>query len=665
MCGIGGLIASRAVDQAGIASRMAAQLQHRGPDGAAWYHDTAALLVHTRLGIIDLETGDQPLHNEEQNLWLICNGEIYNHIELRRELERKGHSFYSRSDCEVILHLYEEYGLSFVDQLNGQFAFCLWDARAQKAILVRDRVGIAPLFYSLDDGGLWFASEIKAILSGRQQAPRANLAAFRQMLNFWAPIAPDTIFEGIHEVPAGEMLIFQNGKLEQQRYWDLRFPRAQDYVPVDEEQAAEELYQRLNEAVHVRLQADVPVAAYLSGGLDSAVISTLMRGHIGSKFQTFSLTFSDPGLDESSHQQLMAETIGTLHHSAHCDDQAITAGFMAAVWQAETPLIRTAPIPMGVLSALARECGARVVLTGEGADEILGGYDIFKEAKLRRFWSRQPDSRWRPLLLKRLYPYLDLPNDQAGNYLANFFAIGVEEPEHPLFSHQPRINMTGRLVDFMAAEHRQHSCDPQQQLIEKLPADFYQWSHFCQAQYLEIKTLMTGYLLSTQGDRMLMWNAVEGRFPFLDHHVIEYANSLHPSLKMRVLQEKYLLKKAMANKLPSVISQRHKQPYRAPMSRALFAEREPDFISFLLAEDRLRDYGYFDEARVALLLRKARAGRLLGYKDNVALVMILSMQSWHHQFIENFSVNFAAEYPLRQLKRMQAAVHTTPFAPSS
>lgn len=649
MCGVAGLISKTPLhNPAAIAQRMAAQLRHRGPDGTAWYSDAAALLVHTRLSTIDLETGTQPLYNEDRSLWLVCNGEIYNHVELRRELEAKGHRFRSRSDCEVILHLYEECGLSFVEQLNGQFAFCLWDSTKQTAILVRDRVGIAPLFYSQRNGDFWFGSEVKAIMAGTQEAPTANMAAFRQMLSFWAPVSPSTIFSGVKEVRPGEMLVYEHGLLHAHRYWDLRFPAKDEYVAVDEGKAADELRYRLSEATRLRLRADVPVAAYLSGGLDSAVITSLMRGLSDESFKTFSLTFGDPGLDESDHQKLMAEHLQTVHHSAHCDDRAIAAGFMAAVWQAESPLIRTAPIPMGLLSALAKECGARVVLTGEGADEVLGGYDIFKEAKLRRFWARNADSQWRPLLLQRLYPYLKLSRGEASTYLNNFFGSGVDEPDHPLFSHQPRINTTGRLADFLAPEHQLPSPegdDPQAQLIETLPAEFYQWSHFSQAQYLEMKTLMSGYLLSTQGDRMLMWNGVEGRFPFLDHHVIEFANGLHPSLKMRVLQEKYLLKKAMQDKIPAAITKRYKQPYRAPMSSAFFAQgeqAEPDYLRFLLSEDKLRDYGYFDVGKVALLLRKARAGRLIGYKDNVALVMILSMQSWHYQFVENFPSNFMA-----------------------
>lgn len=658
MCGIAGWITADSgpaefIDDGRImAARMAAQLQHRGPDGAAFYKDEAALLVHTRLAVTDLEGGDQPLHNEDKTLWLICNGEIYNHLELRHELEARGHRFQTRSDCEVILHLYEEQGLRFVDELNGQFAFCLWDARERRAILVRDRVGMAPLFYSQDNGDLWFGSEIKAILAGQQKRPRADLAAFRQLLSFWAPVSPATIFSGVFEVPPGTILIYQKGSMAERNYWDLCFPRQQDYAVVDEAQAAQALYGHLNDAVGLRLGADVPVGAYLSGGLDSAVIASLMRNHSDESWQTFSLTFSDSGLDESPHQKIMAEHLGSRHSSAHCNDQAVVAGFTAAVWQAESPLIRSAPIPMGLLSAHARECGVRVVLTGEGADEILGGYDIFKEAKLRRFWSRNPDSQWRPLLLQRLYPYLDLPQGQAIAFLKRSFGSGVDEPDDPLFSHQQRINGTGRLVDFLAPEHHGWEDDPGQKLIASLPADFGEWAHFCQAQYLEVKTLMSGYLLSTQGDRMLMWNGVAGRFPFLDHKLIEYANSLHPSLKMRVLQEKYLLKQAMADKLPEAIIRRHKQPYRAPMSKALFSQGEPEFLGFLCSEAKLRDYGYFDAARVAHLLRKARAGRLTGYKDNVALVVILSMQSWHHQFIENFSRNFTAEYPLHSLRRV-------------
>lgn len=650
MCGIAGLIGRGAGEQGEtIAERMAAQLWHRGPDGASCHLDAGAMLVHTRLSIIDLATGAQPLHNEDKSIWLVCNGEIFNFVELRAQLKVRGHQFHTQSDCEVIIHLYEEYGLDFVDHLNGQFAFCLWDSASALAVLVRDRVGIAPLYYSQQTEGLWFASEVKAILAGRQERPRLDADAFNQFLSFWAPVSPRSMFDGIREVSPGEMLVYRDGQLEARRYWDLDFPEPGNYEAVDADQAAAHVRELLEDATRIRLRADVPVAAYLSGGLDSSAIVSLIREQSRAPLETFSLTFTDGNLDESAFQAEVVRRLRTHHSSVACGDDDIVERFEQAVWHAESPLIRSAPVPMSLLSRLVNQAGTRVVLTGEGADEVFGGYDIFKETKLRRFWARNPRSAWRPLLIKRLYPYLNLPQGNAGDYLARFFGSGVDEARHPLFSHQPRIESTGKIRQFLSDQMRaQLTVSPEQSLVGSLPSTFSRWSWFCQAQYLEMKTLMAGYLLSAQGDRMLMQNAVEGRFPFLDHRVIEYANRLDPRLKMRVLDEKHILKRAVRDLVPPSILQRYKQPYRAPMSQAFIGGKEPEYLRYLLSEAKLTEYGYFDSKKVGMLLKKIRAGRALGYKDNMALIVVLSTQSWHQQFIEEFSGRFAVRPMARQ-----------------
>jgi asparagine synthase (glutamine-hydrolysing) len=650
MCGIAGLIGTRPEDNGeAIAERMAAQLWHRGPDGAACHLDARALLVHTRLSVIDLSTGAQPLHNEDKTIWLVCNGEIFNYVELRSHLQERGHRFSTRSDCEVVIHLYEEYGLDFVDHLNGQFAFCLWDSVSGSAVLVRDRVGIAPLFYSEQSAGLWFASEVKAILAGRQERPRMDVDAFNQLLSFWAPVSPRSMFDGISEVSPGEMLVYRDGQLEARRYWDLDFPESGDYEAIDADQAAARVRELLEDATRIRLRADVPVAAYLSGGLDSSTIVSLIRQQSEAPLKTFSLTFADGGLDESSFQAEVVRRLQTAHSSVACSNDKIAKRFEQAVWHAESPLVRSAPIPMSLLSQLVNRDGTRVVMTGEGADEVFGGYDIFKEAKLRRFWARNAESAWRPLLIRKLYPYLNLSRGNAGDYLTRFFGSGVDDTSDPLFSHQPRINSTGKIRQFLSNQlAAQLTASPEQSLVESLPPTFRRWSWFCQAQYLEMKTLMAGYLLSAQGDRMLMQNAVEGRFPFLDHRVIEYANQLDPRLKMRVLDEKHILKRAVRDLVPPSILQRYKQPYRAPMSQAFVGGKEPEYLRYLLSEAKLNEYGYFDSKKVAMLLKKIRAGRAQGYKDNMALIVVLSTQSWHQQFVEEFSSRFAVRPAARQ-----------------
>ncbi|MCF6282492.1 MAG: asparagine synthase (glutamine-hydrolyzing) [Candidatus Polarisedimenticolaceae bacterium] len=623
-----------------LAKRMAAQLLHRGPDGAGYYADESVVLAHTRLSIIGLSGGQQPIHNEDKSIWVVFNGEIFNYLELRAELKKKGHKFYTDTDTEVLVHLYEEHGEDFVSKLNGQFAICLWDRRRKKALLIRDRVGIAPLYFQQTPKGVYFGSEIKAILAGTGKSPKLNIEALDQLLSCWTPVAPNSIFDGIFQISPGEMIVIHSGKLVTKQYWDLQFPANNQFEDISEDEAIETVHDLLFDATRIRLRADVPVAAYLSGGLDSSILVSLIKHIDSAPLQTFSLTFADKGLDEEKYQAIMVDRLATKHASIHCANEDLGEHFLDSIWHIESPVIRTAPIPMGMLSSLVHENQYKVVLTGEGADEVFGGYDIFKETKIREFWSRNPASKWRPLLIKKLYPYLDLSRSNNQAFLRNFFGDGVEEPNYPLFSHMPRSITTAKIKQFYSdATKEQLSGNAAEALIATLPAGYDDWALFNKAQYLEIKTLMGGYLLSSQGDRMLMKNSVEGRFPFLDHRVIEFANRLKPSLKMKVLNEKYVLKKAMEQYLPKNIVKRYKQPYRAPNIPAFFGDKKFDYVDDLLSSESIGQSGYFDSKKVSLLMKKIRAGRPVSYKDNMALVLILSTQAWHHMFVNQFSEN--------------------------
>lgn len=639
MCGIAGIISNQTlnVDVEQTAMSMAQSITHRGPDGAGYYSDSKALLVHTRLSIIDLASGDQPIHNQDKTVWVVFNGEIYNFIELREDLIEKGYHFYTKSDTEVIVHLYQEYGDEFVQFLNGQFAICLWDTKNQRALLIRDRVGIAPLYYAQENDSLLFASEVKAILTAREEKPKLNLSALDQLLTFWAPVSPNTVFEGVYEISPGQMAVFENGKLVKSKYWDLNFPPKSGFEPVNEKESCEKVHDLLIDATKLRLRSDVPVAAYLSGGLDSSILVSCINNFTDTQLTTFSLTFADKGMDESSYQQQMVDQLKTAHKSVACADEDVSKNFLDSIWHIESPIIRTAPIPMGILSGLVKENDYKVVLTGEGADEIFGGYDLFKETKLRAFWAKNPDSSWRPALINRLYPYLNLSQGKANTFLQNFFGGGVDKPNYPLFSHMPRWFATSKIKQFYSAETNERLAEnAEEELISTLPSNFEEWDLFNKAQYLEVKTLMSGYLLNSQGDRMLMKNSVEGRFPFLDHRVIEHANTLDPRLKMKVLNEKYILKQSMGKYLPNDIVNRYKQPYRAPNIPSFFGEHENEYVDELLAQDTVDRYGYFDGKKVSMLVKKIRAGRSIGQKDNMALVSILSTQAWHRMFIENF-----------------------------
>lgn len=639
MCGIAGILdlGARVAASEAELRQMIVQLKHRGPDGYGFYRDQGVGLAHARLSIIDLSGGTQPIHNEDQTVWVVFNGEIFNYIELRQDLEKAGHKFYTHSDTEVIVHLYEEYGDDFARYLNGQFAIALWDKPKQRLVLLRDRPGILPLYYSIRAGRLFFASEIKSILAGLGNAPTLDPEALDQLMTFWAPVSPRTLFKDIQEVRPGQMLIIANGKIETRQYWEWTFPEHGDYHTASVSTQGDALHDLLVDATQLRLRSDVPVGAYLSGGLDSSVLTAIIHHHGNVPLRTFSIGFEEAEYDEGKYQKQMIEHLGADHSFIHCGIQDIAAAFMRAIWHTEAPILRTAPIPMMLLSGLVRSQNYKVVLTGEGSDEVLGGYDIFKESKIRQFWARNPASTFRPLLLKRLYPYLDLSQAQSQAYLQNFFGAALDQPDVPYFSHIPRWTSTAKCKEFfsepMKAQLRDNAMEAMRQ---NLPPVLDRWHPFHRAQYIEVKSLMAGYLLCSQGDRMLMASSVEGRFPFLDHRVIEYANAMHPKLKMKVLNEKYLLKRAMGKYLPPEIVQRYKQPYRAPALPAFFGNNPPEYVQELLGPETVRKYGYFDAAKVGRLMKKIQQGRAIGNKDSMALVGMLSTQAWHHLFIENY-----------------------------
>jgi len=616
---------------------MIATLEHRGPDGRGFFVAPGVALGHARLAIVDLVTGQQPIHNPTRDVWTICNGEIFNYVELRAELEAAGHVFYTRSDTEVIVHLYDRYGEEFLAKLNGQFAIALWDARNGRLLLARDRTGIRPLFHARGHGRVWFASEVKALLSVLPDCAVLEPEGLVQTFTYWSTIEPQTVYRGVSSLPPGCLLtIERDGSQTLRRYWDWSFPSAGNSAAMQRNQdpahAAAQLRELLVDAVRLQLRADVPVCAYLSGGLDSSGLIALAQQLTGTPVRTYSVAFEDAEFDESDYQQAMVRHLGTEHSTVHCSRLDIGAAFPRYVRHAEVPVLRTAPVPLMLLSAKLREQGYKVVLSGEGADEVFGGYDLFKEAKVRRFWARQPNSRLRPRLLERLYGYL--PNSPVGHpgFAQAFFGQGLDQVERPVFAHLPRWIASQRALVLLSPELRAavHGWDPLEEYEHSLPQNIRDWSGLARDQYIEAKSLLAGYLLSAQGDRVAMANSVEGRFPYLDHRVVEFGNHLPPNFKLRGLTEKYLLRRALADLLPAEIAQRPKQPYRAPDGSSFFVDGEPlDYVAELMGADRIRAAGYFDSRAVARLLEKCRAGRALGFADHQAFVGVLSTMLVH------------------------------------
>ena len=389
----------------------------------------------------------------------------------------------------------------------------------------------------------------------------------------------------------------------------------------------------------IRLRADVPVGAYLSGGLDSSTITALIRNYTDNYLKTFSIAFADPAFDEREHQERMVEFLGTDHRRVECADADVGRVFQDVIWHTEWPILRTSPAPMFLLSQLVQQNNIKVMLTGEGADEFLGGYNIFKEAKLRRFWARDPDSAMRPLLLKRLYPYVQ-GLGQGGTFLEAFFRKSLTETDRLDYSHAVRWANTAPLRRFFSPEVQVvlNDYNPVPDVVttlERHPA-FERWTSLAQAQYLEISIFMSEYLLSSQGDRMLMAHSVEGRFPFLDHRVIEFANRIPPWLKIRGLNEKYILKRAMRGMLPESVYARAKRPYRAPIHRSFFGDASPAYVQELLSPRAIRAAGYFHFPAIARLVKKAQSAHPFSERDNMALAGVLSTQLLHHQFVEDF-----------------------------
>ncbi|HIE38233.1 MAG TPA: asparagine synthase (glutamine-hydrolyzing) [Anaerolineales bacterium] len=639
MCGIIGVLdwSGQHPPDVGLLRRMLGIIRHRGPDEFGLYVDGQAGIGCARLSIVDLSTGQQPIPNEDESLWIVFNGEVYNHPELRAELERAGHRFRTRSDTEVILHLYEDLGPECLHRLNGQFAIAIWDSRKEELFLARDRLGIRPLFYTLLPQGLLFGSEVKALLLDPRVEARIDPHGLAQTFTFWAPLAPRTIFQGILELPPGHYMQARADGCTLSRYWGLRFPEAGEEEPLPEEEAAEQLRDLLSDATRLRLRADVPVASYLSGGLDSTLIAALVRQHIPDTLCTFSIAFEDPAFDERPHQETATAFLSTDHRRTCCTNGDIGRVFPDVVWHAEAPLLRTSPAPMYLLSRLVRENHTKVVLTGEGADEFLGGYNLYKEDKVRRFWARQPDSPWRPLLLRRLYPYVADLSRSGDAYLAAFFRPGLTAVDRAGYSHHIRWRNTTRLQRLFSPALRATvgGYDPVQEFLATLDGMLPRWSPLAQAQYIEVATFMSPYLLSSQGDRMMAANSVEGRFPFLDHRVVAFCGRLPPHLKIRGLQEKYLLRKSARELLPAEIWRRRKQPYRAPIHPAFFA-RPLDYVEALLSPGALRAAGYFNPQAVNRLVKKCRAGARVSEGEDIALVGVLSTQLLHHLFVEHF-----------------------------
>lgn len=648
MCGIAGVYNHSAPlrDPGNMVRKMLSLIKYRGPDESGIYINKNIAMGSVRLSIIDIQTGQQPLASSDEKLWIVFNGEIFNYIELRTDLKKLGYQFHTESDTEVLLYAFLAYGHECLNMLNGQFAFAIWNNESHELFLARDRVGIRPLFYAMTKDGLVFGSEIKTLFEHPDIEANIDMISLSQVFTFWSTLTPRTAFKGIYELPPGHFMKISGKKTLIQQFWAPAFPVCtDDYFKGSINDAVDELENVLTDAVKIRLRADVPVAAYLSGGLDSSATTALIKKIAPQALQTFSIGFEDSEFDETRYQQEASRYLGTKHTAFTCTREDIGTYFPQVVWHSEIPVLRTAPVPMYCLSRKVRENNIKVVITGEGADEVLAGYDIFKESIIREFWSRQPDSKYRPLLLQKLYPYLAQFQGKNKTMLKFFFGYQLQDVSSPFYSHILRWRNTSNIRNYFAEEFKslKDDYDFYADLKNMLPSGFDQYNRMSKAQWLEIAIFMSSYLLSSQGDRVAMANSVEGRYPFLDYRVIEFAASLPPEFKMHGLNEKYILKRMMQNKLPESILKRPKQAYRAPIAGSFLTSPARDYVMDLLSEHEIKHTGVFAFKSVQKLVNKVTSGGLVTEMENMALSGIISTQLLCHQYI--FKDNFRPGIP--------------------
>lgn len=640
MCGICGIVNSKteSVPDKELLFRMLGRLKHRGPDASGIYRDRTAALGHTRLSIIDLEGGTQPMSNEDESIWITFNGEIFNYIELKEQLIKKGHVFKTKSDTEVIIHAYEEWNVSCFEKFNGQWAFALWDIRNKKLIISRDRHGIRPLYYTFHNNLFYFASEIKAIFADNSVTREFDPAGLNEVFTFWSPVAPRTVFRNIYELKPGHYGIIKDNNLFTKAYFNIDFPEAGKERNIDLDRNTEQLYNHFLEASKLRFtRSDVPVGAYLSGGIDSSISSAVVTNYTKSPLKTFSIRFKDSEFDEGKYQEEMVKHLKTEHRDVAVSNKDIGRVFPKVIWHAERPILRTAPAPLFLLSKLVRESGYKVVVTGEGADEVLAGYDIFREEKVRRFVSRDKKSKKRTDIILNLYPWMVRSPGSIPAFGRAFFSQSLDQAD-PGFSHRPRWNTTSSIKLLLSAYMNEEMAktDVINELLKSIPLKNNKWDSLCRSQWIEMATLLSGYILSAQGDRMLMANSVEGRFPFLDCNLIEFSNNLPARHKLLALNEKYILKKAFSNMIPEIILNRPKQPYRAPDAASFFFDGNMDWLDEITHESIIKESNLFNPKAVSVLLNKCKnvKGLKMSNTDNMRIVAVLSGLLTYKYFIK-------------------------------
>lgn len=611
MCGIAGFFNPSGIySHCNVLAAMAQALAHRGPDHQGLYRDHCCALASRRLSVIDLAGGNQPVIHEPSGAVMVFNGEIYNYRLLRAELASLGHAFRTHSDSEVLLTAYLQWGEKCLLRLVGMYAFAVWEPQRRSLFLARDRMGKKPLFYTqLPDKTLIFASETKAILQYPGVPRRMNLLAMDRLLDYGFNLAPDTFLQGIQQVlPAHTLRVDDSGE-RTAPYWDI--PMTVPVSNISEDDAAEGLRHHLAEAVRDRLVADVPVASYLSGGIDSSSVTGLYAHLSRAPVHTLSIAFEDAGYDERHFARLVSESFGTSHHEFQCSIAA--EEIEKLVWHLESPLVTLLNLPLYLLSKQIREMGFKVVLSGDGADEILGGYDYFKLLKLMDFIGRN-ESIGRTNLLRRVFPGITSPQQAWMQYAA----LKTYPVAHPALPYRfQAFQFKGQLMSGAFVDRLLPIIGERDQELPVVPGNR---PLMDQALYLESRMRLPNLTLAL-ADTMSMANSVELRSPFMDHRLVEYVFSLPCRYKMRGLNEKFLLKKSFRTFLPPDICRRRKQPL-APPSK-WFVRMFRELIGDALSSSAVRDKGYFRPEFIDHMLREFDADSPMDYSGVIIVALFV------------------------------------------
>jgi asparagine synthase (glutamine-hydrolysing) len=592
MCGIAGFN----WNDNQLLQSMVSSLHHRGPDDRGFFEDNNISLGQTRLSIIDLDSGKQPISNEDESIWVILNGEIYNYKELRIELEQKHHQFKTNSDTEVLVHAYEEYGDSFVSKLNGMFALAIWDSIEKKIFLARDRIGIKPLLYhyNLQDNKLIFASEQKAILQNEKIKRALNKSALTQFLTYAYTVDGTTLFQGVNELLPGHYLVFQKNELKINQYWDL--PNSMDNIKnhYDESYYAKTLREKLEKAVKYRMISDVPVGAFLSGGVDSSIIVALMSKYMPEKMNTFCIGFNDPS-DELKYARIVAEHCNTNHHEVMINFSDVVKNMGNILWHMEVPYARPSAACLYFLSKEAKK-KVTVIPVGEGADELFGGYN------------RDIPSNWQGNTVQ----------DKANGIMAGYWK---ENEKREVFSSEINNSMSEKVKPNAFFSNFLSNGEPKEPELNG-------------ALKFETKTELPGLQLF-RSDRMSMASAIETRVPFLDHEVVEFAMDIPSQLKVNPQNKKHILRVATKDLLPNEILHRVKWPFGMPQER-FYNEELKDVVQQVLSSQSLQNRKILNEDYLTKLknLMNDRNSKITAPLFR-QLWFLTNLELWHRMFIDS------------------------------